>query len=123
MKKYPSLKPVIWGALIGAAAIFGDRLLILGMDARRHCRANGERASASRGGCRTRADLRREIPASGRCGSEIDRVQKDLLVGSPIARRALVRFHSAARCHRKAICSSTLLSVWPLKAYPPRLLR
>jgi len=66
------------------------------MDTRRYCGADGERASANYGSRRASTDLRREIPAAGRCASEVDGVQQGLGLG-PTADHREGRLGNSAR--------------------------
>jgi len=66
------------------------------MDTRRYCGADGERASANYGSRRACTDLRREIPAAGRCASEVDGVQQGLGLG-PTADHREGRLGNSAR--------------------------
>ena len=59
------------------------RFLIVWMDARRHRRTDGYRASSDGGCWRAGTDLRRTLPASGGCSDKIDRVQKGVVVMGP----------------------------------------
>ena len=68
MKITSGLKPGIWGTVIGFSQ-FGWTL-------GGHRRADGERASCNRGRCRASTDLRREIPAAGRCTRETGGVRQ-----------------------------------------------
>ena len=87
MKAYPSLKPGIWGAVIGAAAIsvvgFSSFKWTLGGTAERMAQERAQNRSRRRAG----ADVRREISAPGRCIGEIGRAPKGFLMGPAIDHR------------------------------------
>ena len=86
MKAHPSLKPGIWGAVIGAEAIsvigfssFGWTL----SSAAEGWRKSGLKLQSRRAG----ADLRPKIPTPGRCIAEIGRIQQGSLMGPPVDHR------------------------------------